>query len=298
MKYAGDSGYGEALIVPLLNEFDNLIDILGESKFDELMRTICAPPPNISSLAGSDNEANTSRNTANAQVVSVLTDALRHEIIELIKHELGASGGTLPREKKPAEEAPVLEPIDIVAGPEQIKKVETLMRKGMNCVVEDLSTIISKKITIGNVDIKNIDSAGILSNTKDKFITLETERQDGLKLYARASAAAVIRISGIMAMVPDKVLDEKVNTLVLNQGDIDTVKEVCNQIAGSVSKVIKGDKFSLKQVVLHNEREKEELLFPADSGNYLSAQFTLGTEKEDCHKITLYINEKDITKIQ
>lgn len=123
LKYAGDYGYGEALIVTLLNEFDNLIDILGESKFNELIQTICAPPSNVSSIAGPDNEANITRNTANTQVVSVLTDAMRHEIVELIKRELGSSGSIVPQEEKPAEEAPVLAPIDIVAEPEQIKKV-------------------------------------------------------------------------------------------------------------------------------------------------------------------------------
>lgn len=304
VKYIGEFGYGEALIDPLLSEFDNLIDTLGESKFSELIRVICGPPASGAAQSPAETAAGKPHSS---HAPAGLNDAMRHEIIEMIKREL-KSAGAVPLEAHSVESpaaataapSPAAVPpaaAEVVSGPEMAKRTEKFMRRAMDRIAEDLSTVIGDKITLSNAVVKNTNSSDILANTADRFITLATAREDGLTLYARMSAPGLVKISGIMAMVPAAVLEEKSTKLSLNEGDLDTIKEVCNQITGSVSKVVKGDKFKLGQVVFHNERDKEEELFPDDSGEYLSVGFTWGTTAESYKNVTLYIKSSDLSKV-
>ena len=86
----------------------------------------------------------------------------------------------------------------------------------------------------------------------------------GILIFQKRTA---ILLSGILSMYNKTVLDEKLETLEMDESDIDAFGEICNQLIGSLDRIttdLLPDKVHLQQKDTFLWERKKEMQFPFD----------------------------------
>jgi hypothetical protein len=255
-KFANDSGYSGSIVEPYAVEIVNLIDILGDTKYTELAALVYRISAGLQHSGESISAGSREKGETGA---STLSPELKAEIIGLIRAELGRGGDNIQEKTGKTAEAAVepTAPFDLETAK---KHFEAVAGKVLSCVAEDISTLIDEKIKPEFQGIEETSGAEIIKAAEGKYITVENFRDNGPKLIFRMQAKSLIRVAGVMSMMPQNVLEEKMTTFNLNQSDLDAIKEVCNQMTGSINRAIPSEKSKLGAIINFDEAKEKELL--------------------------------------
>jgi hypothetical protein len=296
VAFVSENGYSPSLVEGFVNEAMNIIESLGENKYMEFIKAIHAAA--ASSQAGIDNAAA----GEGAQTrPSLINDELREEILILIREELKRSGAIPPpqaaasatgQEPVPAEAAPrdasVPVPVDLKDASARMKAYS---EKVSEKICEDLSTIAGEKIKLDLKPVEIKKYAAVVGASDEKFIFVEGVREDGTRLLARVAAKGAVKLSGLMTMVPANILDEKVKSLNLGSSDIDAIKEIFNQIIGSLNKLNENNKLKLNNIIIMDGQK--ELEYVTDNEDYLTVTCGWSLGSEDLKDFIICVPVKD-----
>jgi hypothetical protein len=284
--FTRNNGYSESLVEKMEPEILNFIDIIGDSKSRDFFALLY--------------------NVTNADDVQItesksgMSQDLRHEIIELIRSELNSTNrvvsktADVPDFKQPEIETAVEKNVPetvITADPENAKKIsEQLALKVTECVGQDISTLVNEKVLFKMENSALITGDELLKSGTEAVMTMEALRSNGQKIIIRAAAKEFVRVAGIMSIMPQTVLEDKIKTLNLNDGDIEVIKEVFNQATGSINRAIGGEKFKLGTMIVLDQTKEHEFY-----GNTLYAacnySCNVGTETYNNFYILIPVND-------
>jgi predicted transcriptional regulator len=329
-SFASENGYNISLVEGFVNETSNMIDALGEAKYMEFIKKVYESAFGIQDQAEPGQDA---EDQDPGEPPVQMNGRLKEEIRAIIREEIKKAGTpeatqksenaaghpadeTAPRvktggaeEKVKADEAQSkaatdetpstaaadeAQPVDM-----NIKKASAKMKsyceKVSAKICEDLSTIAGEKLkfTLKPVEIKRYPE--VVSSTSEKCIFIEGLREDGSRMLARVSAKGAVRISGIMTMVPENILDEKVKTLNIGSSDVDAMKEIFNQIIGSMNKVNESDKMKLNNIIIMDNAK--ELEYMKNEADLLTVSSTWSMGNGNTNDFIMCIPVKDAAKL-
>lgn len=290
-KFANDSGYSGSIVEPYAVEIANLIDILGDTKYTELAALVYRisaglQGPENGLVAGGTPE----KGGAGAYKLS---PELKAAIIALIREEFSRDKAPeQTAEEKQADKAAEPDaPFDLEAGK---KYFEEVSGKIISCVAEDISTLINEKLTQEFQGTQEISGPEIIKAKDVKYITIENLRDQGPKMIFRVQAKSLVRIAGVKSGMDKAVIEEKMTSLNLTQGDMDAIKEVCNQVTGSVNRAIPAGKSSLGSIITFDEAAEKTLF---GEGRFIVCRYKMGSSPESMGSVEIISKTEDSLKL-
>ncbi len=242
-KFAAENGYSDSVVENFVAETENLVDMLGDEKFSELISRVFSEVPGLKKIGAErkDNNADEKLSAKNAPVRP------------LIKND----------EEKNDENEATDKDFDAIASK----------------LSEDLSLLTEPhEINVSRVRSfeAEFDSA---ADSKEPFISIIAEENESFFVF-RLPAKCAIKIAGAMVGMPENIIEDKIKTLKLEGTDlIDGIKEIGNQFTGSLKNALAGRDFKLKEVVFMDFEKEKKII--TGSGRCTAAEFewTLGGNK-------------------
>ncbi len=113
---------------------------------------------------------------------------------------------------------------------------------------------------------------------------------NGLLVFQKSTA---ILLSGVLSMYSKNILDEKLAKLDLDEGDKDAFGEICNQLIGSVNRIMSDllpEKIHIKQTNTHFWERKKEMEFPFDDEYLINFSYAAAIKDQgNIKKVLLWV---------
>ena len=158
------------------------------------------------------------------------------------------------------------------------KWINEFQTDSSNELLKNLGLLLGEDLSIikQNWSIIELDRTLPIFTLPLAVSTIEISKSYSSKGIFVFQKSMAILLSGILSMFSKNILDEKLSKLDMDEADKDAFGEICNQLVGSLNRIMSDllpEKIHIKQINTNLWERKKEMEFPFDDPYLISMPF-------------------------
>ncbi len=178
-----------------------------------------------------------------------------------------------------------------------IESLSPIVKIVFQQISQDYAVLVGSELTVAPPEIKYIPKAEYIRSkmVPCAFSQISIDQDYSGKMYLIFSKKYAIIMSGLLVMIDERVIKEKIHSLTLDDGDRDAFGEIMNQLIGSIMtalqqtlpKKIHLNRDTVEDFDNRDEKFQSGELFPFDAFFMVTSTIKTGTFDEDVMELLM-----------